>query len=302
MKYYVVIGHKKGESIDGSDYSLGPRHDCDWIEMIERDDPYSAYDSPPGAHQFFGYLDINFRENVQYGTRATKTQEAWLIGRHRISRMLDFGNFGYQFIRDSSTKRIQFPDKITISFDKQIKDNGVNQPSSDSLRVDIELTELNEQIINCYDKECDIDPIVFKLAKFDNYGDAYIDLQKPEDYQDFKLHIDHFVHFLKNYPNSNVFLVCKREQELEIKHLLRNIIKTDNLTNYFEFCDDNFERRAPGYLGRKSGTPSSEYDTFSETIDEFLMSRLFEAPHTVSVLFIVFRLKKQRLQLRIIGM
>ncbi len=47
--------------------------------MIERDDPYSASDFPPGAHQLWGYLDINFNESAQYGHRATKTQGAWLI-------------------------------------------------------------------------------------------------------------------------------------------------------------------------------------------------------------------------------
>ena len=276
MKYYIVIGHKKGEKIEEFNYN-SPSYDCDWIEMIERDDPYSPQDLPPGAHQLFGFLDVNFRESVQYGLRATKTQEAWLIGRHRIARMLDFGNFGYQFIRSDNTKRIQFPDRITLSFDKAIKDNNVNRPLFDHQRVDIELTALNEQLINCYDKECDIDPIVFKLAKFDNYGDAYIDLQSIDSYQDFNLHINHFVHFMKNYPNSNIFLVCRREHEQEIKSLLRNLIKTEHLTNYFEFCDPNFDRRRPGYSYLKSGTPNSEYDTFSETIEEFFNENVFNS-------------------------
>ena len=278
MKYYVVIGHKKGEIIDGQ-YD-GRTYDCDWIEMIERDEPYSEFDYPPGAHQFFGYLDINFNESVQYGHRATKTQEAWLIGRHRIARVLDFGNFGYQFVRERSTKRIQFPEKITISFSKAIKDNNVNKPATDIQRVDIELTELNSQLINCYDKECTIDPIVFKLTKFDNYGDAYIDLEEINNLQDFKLHIEHFVHFMKNYPSSNIFLVCKNsQQEIDIKNLLRNVIVSEHLTNYFEFCNSNFERRAPGYSGGKSGTPNSEYDTFKETIEQFFDEHTFNSNH-----------------------
>ncbi len=273
MKYYIVIGHKKSERVDEGNAEF---YDCDWVELIERDDPYSEHDFPPGAHQLFGFLDINFNENVQYGWRATKTQEAWLIGRHRIARMLDFGNFGYQFVRDSDTKHIQFPDKITLSLDKKIKDNGVNKPDTDNQQVDIEFTHLNEQIIHCYDKECDIDPIVFKLAQFDNYGDAYIDLKKNTNYQDFKSNIDNFIYFWRNYPNSNVYLNCKPEQELEIKNLLKNVITNNQLTNYFEFCDDNFERRSPRYRG-KSGTPGSEYDTFSETIDEFFNEHSFNA-------------------------
>ena len=292
MKYYIVIGHKKGELVQSSvhdgihdrvydgEYDRPPsdsdkRYDCDWIEMIERDDEYFPDDYPPGAHQLFGYLDVNFNESVQYGRRATKTQEAWLIGRHRIARMLDFGNFGYQFVRREDTKRIQFPDKITLSFDKQIRDNGLDKPASDNQRVDIELTALNEQIINCYDKECNIDPVVFKLAKFDNYGDAYIDLQQIENYQDFKLHMDHFVHFMRNYPNSSIYLLCKWEHEAEIKNRLKNIIKSEHVTNYVEFCAPNFERRSPGWAGRKSGTPNSEYDTFSETIEEFFNENSF---------------------------
>ena len=62
MKYYVVIGHKKDE--------LGNTKG-DWIEYIERDDLYSENDSPPGAHQFFGMLDVNFNESAQYGLRAS---------------------------------------------------------------------------------------------------------------------------------------------------------------------------------------------------------------------------------------
>lgn len=266
MKYYIVIGHKKGEKINDSYDSR--IYESDWIEMIERDDQYSYYDYPPGAHQLFGYLDVNFNESVQYGMRATKTQEAWLIGRHRIARMLDFGNFGYQFVRQYDTKRIQFPERITISFDKQIKDNGVNKPSNNDKKVEIELSQLNEQIIHCYDKECDIDPLVFRLAKFDNYGDAYIDLMELKNYQDFQLHIDHFVNFMKNYPNSSIFLVCPSQKEQEIKTQLRGIIQREHLTNYFEFCNPDFNRKRPNW-GPVSGSPSSEYDTFSETIEEF---------------------------------
>lgn len=268
MKYYVIIGHKAGEGFGDSN--------GDWVEVIERDDEYSYNDYPPGAHQFFGYLDINFNESVQYGVRATKTQEAWLIGRHRIARSLDFGNFGYQFVRASDTKRIQFPDKIKLSFDKQIRDNYVNRPSNDANRVDIELTELNQQILQCFDKECTIDPIVFKLAQFDNYGDAYIDLQEIKNYQDFEANIDSFVHFLKNYPNSNVYLSCQKSQEIQIKQLLKRKIQSEHLTNYFEFCEPNFERRSPGYSRVKSGEPHSEYDTFAETIEEFFNEHAFK--------------------------
>src|SRR3990167_9119077 len=104
MKYYVIIGHKQGEHYDNAiSYN---KLAFDWLEIIARDDPYGPGDSPPGAHQFFGYLDVNFGESAQYGSRATKTQEAWLIGRHRISRMIDFSNLGYKFIRERSTKRI----------------------------------------------------------------------------------------------------------------------------------------------------------------------------------------------------
>src|SRR3990167_9627083 len=126
MKYYVIIGHKKGEqgNLD------------DWIEYIERDDLYSERDNPPGAHQFFGMLDVNFNESAQYGLRATKDQEAWLIGRHRIARLADFGNCGYQFVRYNDTKHIQFPDKITVSFDQKLKDNSLNKPKDDTKRID----------------------------------------------------------------------------------------------------------------------------------------------------------------------
>lgn len=130
MKYYIVIGHKKGESIQENN-NYGPVFDCDSVEIIERDDPYACNDYPPGAHQLFGMLDVNFREGAQYPIRASKTQEAWLIGRHRITRVVDFANLGYQFVRDNGTKRIQFPEKISLCFDKKIKDNDVNRPADD---------------------------------------------------------------------------------------------------------------------------------------------------------------------------
>jgi len=292
MKYYIVIGHKKGETVIdsngktvfGYDYKT-TEYESDWIELIERDDEYGGQeDYNKGAHRVFGFLDVNFNESMQYGAWATKTQEAWLIGRHRIVRVIDFTSLGYQFVRlekDGGIKHIQFPDKITLSFDKKIKDNGVYKPFNDSNKVDIEFTELNGQIINCYDKACDIDPIVFKLTQFDNYGDAYIDLQKAEDLQKFVDNLEHFIHFMKNYPNSNINLTCASSHEIQIKTLLRSKIKSENLINYFEFFDAEFKRRSPTKYSfetqpKQSGTPNSEYDTFSETIDAFFNEHHFK--------------------------
>lgn len=95
----------------------------------------------------FGMLDVNFKENAQCPRRASKTQEAWLIGRHRIIRTIDFSTCGYQFIKENDTKRVPFPDKMTLSFDQAIKDNGLKKPENNDHRIDIELTHLNEQII-----------------------------------------------------------------------------------------------------------------------------------------------------------
>lgn len=286
MKYYIVIGHKKGEEIsDIYGNSTGKTYDCDWIEVIERDEIYGRpvrrnyYDNgyeQPGAHRTFGFLDVNFSENAQYGSRATETQEAWLIGRHRIARTIDFGNFGYKFVRSSNTKRIQFPEKITLSFDKAIKDAGNSggapeRPRNDSKRVDIELIKPDEQILHCFDKECSIHPKVFQLAQFDNYGDVYLDLQDAKKLKEFTDNIVHFVNFMKNYPNSNLFLICPREREEQVKNRLREIITTEHLTNYIEFCDHNFHRR------RGAGQSSGEYDTFNETIHVFFDENTFNA-------------------------
>lgn len=276
MKYYIVIGHKKGEMND--DYRS---YTSNSIELIERDEEHGQLDGGyeiPGAHQSFGYLDMNFNEGAQYGARASLTQEAWLIGRHRIARMVDFGNFGYKFVRYEGTTRIQFPDKITLSFDKAIPVDGdkrPRRPSDDSQRVNIELTNPTEQIINCYDKECTIDPKVFQLAQFDNYGDVYLDIQQLAKYQDFKANFVHFVYFMKNYPNSNLFLVCSQDKENEIKELLKGAIVAHHLTNYIEFCNNNFSRKSS--YGKQSGEPHSEYDTFRETIKEFFNENTFNS-------------------------
>ena len=281
MKYYIVIGHKKGELDEN-----GQSHASDSIEVVERDEIHgqlidgSYTQEKPGAHQSFGFLDVIFNEGPQYGHRATLTQEAWLIGRHRIARSVDFGNFGYKFVRTGSTTRIQFPDKITLSFDKAIpvdSDREPRRPENNSQRVNIELTHPAEQIINCYDKECAIDPNVFKLAQFDNYGDVYLDIHEPKKYEDFKANLNHFIQFMKDYPNSSLFLVCPpAHYEQEIKDRLRTAITTHHLTNYVEFCNHNFTRRSPFGKGQ-SGQAFSEYDTFKETIREFFNEDSFKA-------------------------
>ncbi len=278
MKYYIVIGHKEGETVDGK------RCETDWIELIERDDPYSDNDNPPGAHRLFGYLDYNFGESAQYGTWASKSQEAWLIGRHRITKEIGFGNCSYQFIRWSTTKRIQYPGKITLSFDKKIRDNGVERPMNDDNRIDIELFDLPNQILGCFSKTCEIDPIVFKLAKFDNYGDAYIDLSEQDKREEFTTHINHFVSFMQNYPHSNIFLHCgSKNQESEIRKKILKKIEEKNLINYFEYTDVNFERRSPG--GIRSGLPYSEYDTYSQTIEQFFKENRFNEPKFYKIPF-----------------
>lgn len=287
MLYYIIIGQTKDENANEKKGIHG-----DALTLVARDDVYSraprakVHPSVEGAHCLFGYLDVNFNESVQYGTRASATQEAWLIGRHRIGRTVDFGNLGYQFVRQSNTKRIQFPDTIILSFDRQIKDNGLARPSNDLRRVDIELTQLDQQILNCYDKPCVIEPIIFKLSKFDNYGDAYLDLVSPDHENMFYANIDHFVSFMKHYPNTNIYIMANNpatsynrysissSSEQKIKLFLNNLIKKEHLTNYFEFCNARFARRSID--GRKqSGQANSEYDTFESTIDEFFNQRAF---------------------------
>ena len=282
MLYYIIIGQTKDENAQEGKGIHG-----DALTLVVRNDVYSRNRSFPtleGAHCLFGYLDVNFHESVQYGSRATADQEAWLIGRHRIGRSVDFGNLGYQFVRSSSTKRIQFPDTIILSFDRRIRDNGLDLPPSDDKRVDIELTQLDQQILNCYDKPCVIEPIIFKLSKFDNYGDAYIDLLSPDNEQMFYANIDHFVNFMKHYPNTSIYIMTHNTMprsggyyssasygspypDSKLKSFLKELIKREHLTNYFEFCDARFERKS--IQGIKSGMPSSTYDTFDNTIDEF---------------------------------
>ncbi len=299
MLYYIIIGQTKDENAQEHKSELG-----DSLTLIVRNDVYSRPRSSysysahsEGAHCLFGYLDVNFLESPQYGQRATATQEAWLIGRHRIGRAVDFGNLGYQFVRQSRTKRIQFPDTIILSFDRKIKDNGLNLPPTDAHRVDVELTQLDQQILNCYDKPCVIEPIIFKLSKFDNYGDAYIDLLSPDNESMFYANIDHFVSFMRHYPNTSIYIMARRQMPLysgyssyrshdshssgsNLKSFLKNLIQKEHLTNYFEFCDAGFERK---YLDSvlstrhiQSGMPYSEYDTFDNTIDEFFNQSAFD--------------------------
>lgn len=290
MLYYIIIGQTKDENAQEGKGIHG-----DALTLVVRNDVYSRNRSLPtleGAHCLFGYLDVNFHESVQYGSRATAAQEAWLIGRHRIGRSVDFGNLGYQFVRSSSTKRIQFPDTIILSFDRRIRDNGLDLPPSDDKRVDIELTQLDQQILNCYDKPCVIEPIIFKLSKFDNYGDAYIDLLSPDNEQMFYANIDHFVNFMKHYPNTSIYIMTHNTMprsggyyssasygspypDSKLKSFLKELIKREHLTNYFEFCDARFERKS--IQGIKSGMPSSTYDTFDNTIDEFFNQSAFDA-------------------------
>ena len=300
MLYYIIVGQTKDENAKEQKGELG-----DSLTLIVRNDVYSRPRSSynysahsEGAHCLFGYLDVNFLESPQYGPRATATQEAWLIGRHRIGRVVDFGNLGYQFVRQSRTKRIQFPDTITLSFDRKINDNGLNLPPTDDYRVDVELTQLDQQILHCYDKPCVIEPIIFKLSKFDNYGDAYIDLSNPDNESMFYANIDHFVSFMRHYPNTSIYIMARPEMPQRysehftyrshdshssgsrLKSFLKDLIQKEHLTNYFEFCDPGFERKRLNSAQRlglvQSGMPHSEYDTFDNTIDEFFNQSAFD--------------------------